>query len=131
MRTYPFRRFIVQLAGLLFITFLMAGTASASPISEAQGRMKERLSAIDSLKEEGLVGENAKGFLSVRGDLGARQRSLVDGENADRRTIYAAVAAKTGQSVDAVGAQRAIRIAELAEPGLWLEKPSGEWFRKP
>lgn len=116
----------ILLASLLFALPIQANT-----VPEAQARIKERLAQIDELKEDGSIGENAVGLLSARKTLGPRQQALITAENTDRRIIYDSVAKRTGQSVEAVGAQRALRIAELAGSGVWLQKPSGAWYQKP
>ena len=115
----------------LFLFLLLAGTsASAASPGEALERMKERLPQIDKMKELGEIGENAAGYLSVRTELGPRKASIVEAENNDRRVLYLSVAAKTGQTVEDVGANRAVRIAELAKEGVWLQLPNGDWYRK-
>jgi uncharacterized protein YdbL (DUF1318 family) len=116
---------------LLILSSLLAGPLFADAVKMAKDRMQERLVQIDQMKADGSIGENTNGYLSVRTSLGPRQASLVEAENADRRTIYLSIAQSTGQSVEEVGRQRALRIIELARPGVWLQKPDGEWVRKP
>ena len=115
---------------LLFLA-MVPSSALADSASEATERIKDRLPQVDAMKAAGEVGEDAAGFLAPRGDLGPRQKSIVDKENADRRLIYQTVAARTGESVEAIGKQRAIQIATRARAGVWLQKPDGEWYRKP
>jgi len=105
--------------------------AQADAVAAAQARMQERLAQVDVLKAAGQVGEDALGYLTPRADLGPRQAALVQAENADRRILYEAVARRTGQTVEEVGMQRSLRIAEIALPGVWLQRPGGEWYRKP
>ena len=118
----------------VFIVFLLAlfagGPLEAASPSEAMKRMKERLPVIDEMKELGKIGENAAGYLSARTDLDPEQAGIVEAENNDRRIVYIAVAQRTGQSVEDVGANRAVRIAELAREGVWLQLPNGDWYRK-
>jgi uncharacterized protein YdbL (DUF1318 family) len=114
-----------------FIPLIGASTLHAESPQEAAQRIKERLPQVDAMKAAGEVGEDANGLLAELKPLGPRQSSLVTAENADRRVIYESVAARTGQDVLAVGQQRAIRIAELAKSGVWLQRPDGEWYRKP
>jgi uncharacterized protein YdbL (DUF1318 family) len=117
---------------VLFFSLLAALPAStwAQSVQDATQRVKERLPQVDALKGSGEAGEDAAGYLAQRVELGPRQAAIVEAENADRRIIYAAVAARTGQSAEEVGRQRALRIAELARPGVWLQRPDGEWYRK-
>jgi uncharacterized protein YdbL (DUF1318 family) len=121
--TFPY------LFAFLAMIFL-AGNALASPVSQAQERIKERLAQVDALKAEGKAGESFNGYLSARGELSPREFSLIEAENADRRILYEAVARSTGQTPEEVGRQRAIRIAELAREGVWLQDPDGSWYRK-
>ena len=127
MKTIPFSRFLLA----LFFGGLLLQPLAADPASDAAARIKDRLSQIDDMKAAGQVGEDVKGFLSVRGDLGPRQASIVEAENADRRILYQSVAQRTGQTVAEVGQQRALQIAARARSGVWLQKPDGSWFRKP
>ena len=109
---------------------LLATPAVGDTVKSAMQRMQDRLEQIDQMKSEGTVGENAEGFLSMRSSLGPRQASLVEEENADRLIVYSHVAKSTGQSVEAVGRQRAIRLFELTKAGFWLRKASGDWIQK-
>jgi len=122
-----FSRFIFTMLASVVLSLPLV----ADPASDALGRMKERLSEIDNLKLAGQVGENAKGFLEARENLGPRQTAMVNAENADRKVVYDSVAQRTGQSSEEVGAQRALQIATRANSGVWLQRPGGEWFQKP
>jgi len=113
------------------MTTCLSLAAVGQSVQSATERIKERLPQIDNLKAEGVVGETSEGYLAPREDLGPRQQSLLEAENADRRILYLSVAERTGQTAEAVGRQRAIRIAELARSGVWLQKPGGGWYRKP
>jgi uncharacterized protein YdbL (DUF1318 family) len=120
----------------LFLSFFVLAFAATLPVEAADGareameRMKDRLPVVDSLKENGAVGETSGGYLQARSELLPRQKAVVEAENRDRRLVYRMIAQRTNQSVQQVGEQRALRIAEQAAPGVWLQRPSGEWFRK-
>ena len=122
---------ILRLSIAILFLACLGQPLSADPATEAADRIKERLSQIDDLKAAGSIGENAKGYLERRGSLGPRQDALLAAENADRRVIYQSVANRTNQTSDDVGAQRAIQIAARARSGVWLQKPSGDWYQKP
>lgn len=124
------KRISKSLFCLFVLSGLFAGSLLADSVQDATARMKERLVQIDQMKERGELGENAAGFLAARADLDPDQSALVDAENADRRLVYAAIAAKTGQTPEEVGRQRAVRIAGLARSGVWVQIPGGEWIRK-
>jgi uncharacterized protein YdbL (DUF1318 family) len=116
---------------IVFAVLWLAGPLPGQSAQAAAERMQERLPQVDRLKAEGEVGETAAGYLAPRESLGPRQTSIVEAENADRRIAYAAIAKRTGETVEAVGKQRAVRIAEMAKSGVWLQRPNGEWYRKP
>jgi uncharacterized protein YdbL (DUF1318 family) len=119
----------------VFLAMVFAFTVIPAPAfgdaaSDAAQRIKDRLVQVDALKAAGDVGEDVRGYLSKRKALAPRQNSIVDAENADRLILYKTVAGRTDQSVEEVGGQRAIQIASRARPGVWLQKPGGEWYQK-
>lgn len=113
---------------LALLTFF-AGAVSAYADS-AQDRMRERIPALDALRMAGKVGENNLGFLSARTDLSPEAAALLVAENNDRRAVYARLARASGETVEAVGRQRALRIARQARPGVWLQNAEGEWYQR-
>ncbi len=116
--------------GMLF--FWAMGAVFAPHSTRAQDikdRFKDRLPAINQLKAKGIVGENNQGFLEFVGDK-REDADVVAAENADRRTVYASIAAKQGTTADLVGRRRAIQISKIAEPGEWLQNDAGKWYRK-
>lgn len=124
---------LIRLSFLFFLPLLAASFCHAGTAAEAAGaneRIEARLPQIMKLKDAGDLGETATGYLVPRTDLNAREDSLVNAENMDRKIIYAAVSAETGQTVEEVGRQRAARIALQAKKGIWLQKPDGTWYRK-
>ena len=92
-------------------------------------RMLDRLPAIVELKNKGIVGENNQGYLEFRGAK-KEGEDVVRAENADRKAVYGAIAKKQGTTPQLVGQRRAQQIAREAEPGQWLQKPDGSWYRK-
>lgn len=92
-------------------------------------RMIDRLPIIKALKKDGIVGENNKGYLAFIGDSRSKE-DVVAAENADRKTVYQAIAEQQGTTIEKVGARRALQIAETAQPGEWLQRPTGEWYQK-
>ncbi|CAM3082510.1 YdbL family protein [Rariglobus hedericola] len=115
---------------LLFVSALLL---AAAPLTQAQdlnalrGRMEKRISSIDALKTQGVLGENNRGFLEVRsGD----DQGVAAAENADRSVVYAAIAQKTGSTADAVGKARAKQIAGASAKGVWVQAENGSWAQK-
>lgn len=113
---------------LLVLTLVL----SAAPAAFSQGikdRMKARLPALKALKAQGVIGENNQGFLQYLGGA-MPQKDMVDAENADRQTVYGAIAKQQGVSAAVVGQRRALQIVDLADPGEHLQNASGSWYRK-
>ena len=120
---------VLGLALLLFAAFFTAQAVGAENLAAVRQRMEKRLGAVDALKSKQIVGENNRGFLEVRGSAPGPAEQTVADENSDRRTVYAAIAAETGASPDAVGRKRAEQIASLAKRGHWVQDASGGWRR--
>ncbi len=120
-----FRLFVVALT-------LGLGTATLRAQNEEQikGRMAQRLSAVDALKDRQVVGENNRGLLEPRGQLSGADQQIVSEENSDRTAVYQALASKTGSTADAVGRQRAQQIAVRSKRGVWLQDAGGQWRQK-
>ena len=120
----------------LFRLLVLVGTLGLGTVAvRAQdpgikARMEQRLGALDDMKDRGVVGENNRGFLEVRGNASGQDQQVISDENSDRRTVYAAIAAKTGASADTVGRQRAQQLAGLAKRGHWIQDANGEWRQK-
>ncbi|MDZ7269772.1 MAG: YdbL family protein [candidate division KSB1 bacterium] len=97
---------------------------------------------VEEFKREGLVGENARGYLEIRDPQRAaadpeRARLLekiVAEENRDRQIIMQriidinpAIAASDQAEVEKAFASL---NRESAKPGEWIQLPNGEWVRK-
>ena len=117
----------------LFLAVAMvlgAAVVHAENLGAIKARMEQRISAIDALKDRGIVGENNQGLLEPRGSLTPSDQKVVSDENADRRAVYAALAAQTGASADDVGHRRAEQIASASKPGVWIQASDGTWSKK-
>lgn len=119
-----------------FLALSVFGLAGATVALHAQDmnavrqRMEQRLPSLDALKDRGLVGENNRGYLEARGAVGADDSSAIAAENADRGVVYGAIARQTGSNAEQVGRARAQKLAEMSKAGVWVQRPSGEWYRK-
>jgi len=108
------------------LALCIATTGSAASLKE---RMLARVPAINALKDQGLVGENNQGYLEYR--TGKQPNpELIQQENNDRRSVYAAIAQQQGVDAALVGQRRAAQIAEIGSPGHWFKKPDGSWYQK-
>jgi uncharacterized protein YdbL (DUF1318 family) len=105
---------------------------SISSVGFAQSikeRFKERLPQIIELKNEGIIGENNRGYLEF---VGAKKKkeNLIRAENRDRQLVYETIAKKENTSAEKVGKRRAIQLRGLASPGHWLQDENGNWYKK-
>jgi uncharacterized protein YdbL (DUF1318 family) len=97
-----------------------------------------RLPDIERYKAAGIIGENNRGRLEILKPFKdptklERLELAVEGENADRERLYAALAAGAGGGPDELAKVRE-SYAELlrrnARPGEWIQLPDGKWQEK-
>jgi uncharacterized protein YdbL (DUF1318 family) len=119
----------LTLTSLLSLFLVASAAAAFADAGAIKQRMLQRLPVIESLKAQGIVGENNKGYLEFVGNKRARE-DVVAAENADRRQVYTAIAGQQGASVEVVGVHRAAQLAQSAAPGTWLQDANGRWYRK-
>ena len=120
------RRFFLIIAVVLTAVLCGAFTLQAASIKD---RMLARIPAINALKDKGTIGENNRGFLEFRTGDKSKQK-LINEENKDRRSVYAAIAKKQQVDVGLVGQRRAKQISAKGGKGHWFQKPDGSWYRK-
>lgn len=113
--------------GLVIALFILSGTSAYTASIKEQ--MVARIPAINSLKDKGAIGENNRGFLEYRSSS-QPEKSVVQGENQDRQSVYNAIAKKEGVDGKLVGQRRAKQILSVGSPGHWFQKPDGSWFKK-
>jgi uncharacterized protein YdbL (DUF1318 family) len=105
------------------ITF--AGAAYADPAAAK--------AAVDAAKAQGVVGEQADGFLGFvnAGAASAEVRAAVAEINAGRRQLYSQAAAQNGVSPAAAGASafRSVVQGKL-RPGDFYQDAGGAWVKK-
>ena len=117
-----------KMLSIILIFFLLVLTGTSTFAQGIKQRMKDRLPTINALKQNGIVGENNKGFLEFRG--GRKNADVVAAENADRKKVYEAIAKSQGTTVDLVGKRRALQLRNIARPGEWLQDEKGKWYKK-
>jgi uncharacterized protein YdbL (DUF1318 family) len=108
----------------------MAGSALAQGMEAIKQQMLDRKPAVEQLLDAKKAGENKAGFLEAVGSLTDGEAKTVAAENADRKTVYAAIAAKSGTQAAKVAALRAAEIAAKAKPGTKLQGRDGTWTEK-
>ena len=113
---------------LIFILGMMITHVNASSQAIKQ-RMIKRLPEIKALKDQGIVGENNKGYLEFVGPKKTKA-DVVKAENNDRKQVYQAIAKQQGTTVELVGKHRAVQIANKARPKDWLQDANGKWYQK-
>jgi len=118
----------ITLFSCLMMIIMLVGAVN-SPAASIKDRMVARIPQLNTLKSQGLIGENNKGLLEFRTNQKPQQK-LVIAENKDRKEVYAAIAKKQGANPDLVGQRRAKQIAKIGSPGHWFQKPDGKWYKK-
>jgi len=127
MKKYPV--FYAIITFLVLFIFSAEGNCFAGA-NDIKARMQERLPTIVTLKAEGLIGENNKGYLEFVPGAAMKNDSVVSAENQDRQAVYSAIAKQQGTTPQLVGERRAIQIGEIASSGEWLQDSSGKWYKK-
>jgi len=123
------QRRLLKTSIFLIIGSLIWGAGASPQADDIKARMKERLPVIIELKAQGIVGENNQGYLEFIGGKKAKP-DVVATENADRKTVYEAIAKQQGTTAELVGKRRALQIAQKAGPGEWVQDASGKWIQK-
>lgn len=119
-------RYLSMLFAVVLGVTLLAQTAWAESIKQ---RMKARLPVIAELKQNGIVGENNRGYLSYVGSVKARPE-VVNSENRDRKTVYTRIAEQHNTKLEVVERNRADQLARRAAPGTYVQESSGKWIKK-
>lgn len=100
-------------------------------VKAALDARRDRYHEIQQLKQEGLIGENNRGYLELLKPSSAAAKA-VEAENKDRRLIYQTIADQNGlkDSLDIIEKTFAEVRREKALAGEWIQLPSGEWVQK-
>ncbi len=118
---------VIPFVLLFFITFFLSVSVVQS--ASLKERMAARIPTINTLKDQGVVGENNKGFLEFRGNK-RPQKDIVDAENRDRQKVYEVIGKQQNASSTLVGQRRAKTIAQKSRPGHWFQNSDGSWNKK-
>ncbi|HBG60399.1 MAG: hypothetical protein A2Y03_00360 [Omnitrophica WOR_2 bacterium GWF2_38_59] len=98
--------------------------------SALEGR-RDRYDALSSLKSEGKIGENNKGYVEA---LSATEevKSIVTAENIDRKVIYRTIAVQNGltEAMGTIEKVFAQTQRENAEAGEKIQLEDGSWVSK-
>ena len=123
------KRITQAVAAALVILGVML--ARGDDLEQVKARMKARRPALIALLAQAKAGEDNQGYLAARGALTDAEQKLLKDENAERRQVYAEIAARTKAPIKQVGAQRAEAIAQRVRAGTWLQNAAGNWYQKP
>jgi len=113
----------------LFVAVAAVAAIGVAGVALAQTGAQK--AAIDAAKVEGIVGEQADGYLGFRtGSSDAALQEAVRVTNAARREAYSARAAETGVSTEVAAARmfEALLRARLAD-GEWYRNAQGQWVQ--
>lgn len=120
-----------------YFSFLIFSALSILLVPLAQAddsfakRMKARLPDVIEAKDAGAIGEGVDGLLHVRADdASSAVKEMVVAENTDRKSLFAALAKKTGGSVAAVAAKFAKAMVGKGNKGHWFRSSKGTWKQK-
>ena len=84
---------------------------------------------LGSAKSQGLVGEQANGYLGVVKDAPG-VNALVNDINSRRKAHYQQIAQKNGTSLNVVEALAGKKAIEKTPRGQYVRDPSGNWLKK-
>lgn len=101
--------------------------------SDVRERRRARRDQIKTFKLAQLIGENNRGLLEVRSEIGKvadQVQKVIEAENRDRQQVFELIAKKQNSTAEFVGQRWAARMAERAPAGVWIQSASGEWQLK-
>ncbi|MBN1493854.1 MAG: YdbL family protein [Candidatus Omnitrophica bacterium] len=129
---------LIVIGGILLATFTTHAIAAmydlktiTPAIQQALDARRGRFNELQSLKSQGIVGENKAGYVEVvTSDETAH--AIINAENQDRKLIYQAIADQNGLT-SALGTIEAV-FAEVqrskAQPGEHIQLENGAWVTK-
>lgn len=113
----------LSITAAVFAALVMAPAAAIAMDSKA---------VVDKAKAEGIVGEQADGFLGfVRPSSDNALKAAVEDINQGRAALYRQAAAKNGVPVEAAGAAAYTSVVQAKlRPGDYYKPAGGGWVRK-
>lgn len=111
---------------------IAAAVLAALALAPAAAVAMDSKAAVDKAKAEGLVGEQADGFLGfVKPSNDAALKAAVADINQGRAALYRQAAAKNGVPVEAAGAAAYTSVVQAKlKPGDYYKPAGGGWMRK-
>ena len=109
---------------------LLSIVAASLMLMAASATIGEALAApLDDAKANGLVGEQADGYLGAVENHGEVQ-ALIDEINAKRQAKYEEIAGKRGAPTEAVARIAGKKLIERAPKGEFVKGSDGQWVQK-
>jgi uncharacterized protein YdbL (DUF1318 family) len=111
---------------------IAAAVLAALAVAPAAAVAMDAKSAVDAAKADGVVGEQADGFLGfVKPSSDPALKAAVDEINSGRAALYRQAAAKNGVSVEAAGASAFSTVVQAKmKPGEFYKPAGGGWTKK-
>lgn len=123
MRTITYAMMVLMLGAV--------AVHAADDLQSLQKRMKARYAQLVKLKSAGKIGETWSGYVEpVKPEFRDAVSSLINAENADRRSLYRLMAEEEGLTADEVAKNNAVRNFQKARKGEYLKGPDGNWKQK-
>ena len=111
---------------------ITAAVLAALAIAPAAAIALDAKSAVDAAKAQGVVGEQADGFLGlVKASNDTALKAAVQEINEGRAALYRQAAAKNGVPVEAAAAAAYTSVVQAKlKPGEFYKPAGGGWVRK-
>lgn len=111
---------------------LAAAVLAALAVAPAAAVAMDAKSAVDAAKAQGVVGEQADGFLGfVKPSADPALKAAVQEINEGRAALYREAAQKNGVSVEAAGASAFTTVVQSRiKPGEYYKPAGGGWVKK-
>lgn len=111
---------------------IAAAVLAALAVTPAAAYAMDSKAAVDAGKAQGVVGEQADGFLGfVKPSSDPALKAAVEDINQGRAALYREAAAKNGVSVEAAGASAYNTVVQSRiKPGEYYKPVGGGWVKK-
>ena len=133
MRKFLFFSFLLLMTSGLVMASGAYDLREVTPqVQSALDARRSRFDELKTLKTQGVVGENNRGYVEVVGE-GSQAKALVDAENVNRALIYQAIVEQNNLGKDALATVEGVFAGvqrEKASPGEKIQDVSGTWVTK-
>lgn len=109
----------------ILISLVLALVLALGSVSPAAAR------AMEAERAQGLVGDQADGYLGIVSSGNPALAAQVAQINAERARQYAEIAKQQGTTATAVGAIFGQQLYQATPSGQYFRDASGAWIRKP